>query len=108
VELAVAVPVVLSIDLEHDPRRDGATVNEAVRFALMDPEHGLLAPERVGIGAPLFRSRLFETCLSVPGALGVRAVFWNGQPFSAYGKKPGAGHYFDFDGGDVVITGSVG
>ena len=41
---------------------------------LMDVEIGLLAPERLGIGKPLFRSRLFEFVLGVTGVISVTGL----------------------------------
>src|SRR5262249_39819310 len=58
VDEATPVPVTLSLSIEIDPRRVEADVLEAVRAALMDPAVGLLTPERIGIGLPLFRSRI--------------------------------------------------
>jgi hypothetical protein len=104
---ATALPATLAMDLETDPRRVAADVCTAVRSALLDPDTGLLAPENVGIGTALFRSRLFESCLAVTGAQAVRALLWNGAPFDPYGVLPGAGTYFDFEQGTLDVTGSA-
>jgi hypothetical protein len=32
----------------------------------------------------------------VPGAIAVRALTLDGQPFEPYGRNPGPGQYFDF------------
>jgi hypothetical protein len=71
-------------------------VLSAARTALMDVDTGLLPPERLGIGKPLFRSQLFEFLLRVTGVVSVTGLTYNSAPFSAFGIKPAAGHYFDF------------
>jgi hypothetical protein len=88
----------LSIQLTHDPRRFEDEVLTAARTALMDVDSGLLPPERLGIGKPLFRSRIFEFLLRVPGVRSVTALNYGYGPFSDYGVKPPAGRYFDFTG----------
>ena len=65
----------------------------------MDVETGLLPPERLGIGKPLFRSRLFEFLLAVPGVISVTGLTAGNVAFSNFGIKPPAGHYFDFSHG---------
>jgi hypothetical protein len=99
VERATAFPKVLSIQLTHDPKRFEDEVLIAARTALMDVETGLLPPEKLGIGKPLFRSRLFEFLLAVPGVISVTGLNSGTTPFSEYGIKPPAGRYFDFTNG---------
>jgi uncharacterized phage protein gp47/JayE len=98
----------LSIAIEIDPRRLEADVLAAVRTALMDTTTGLLAPERIGIGMPLFRSRIFEVVLAVPGAVAVTGLLWNEKPFDPYGLSPGAGKYFDLENGALLLNGKAG
>ena len=97
----------LVIDVETDERYIAADVAAGVSALLLDPEHGILSNERIGVGKPVFRSVIFEAVLSVPGAVGVRSLHWNKGVFSAYGKAPGAGHYFDFESGNLIVTGSA-
>jgi hypothetical protein len=104
---ATPVPVTLAISVETDPRRIAGDVATAVKAALMDPGTGLLAPERIGIGAPLFRSRIFEAVLAVTGAIAVDGLLWNGAAFSPYGVTPGAGNYFDFENGILSVNGEA-
>jgi hypothetical protein len=99
VEPAVAWTTTLSIQMTIDPRRFEDEVLATARVALMDPETGLLAPERLGIGRPLFRSRIFEFLLNVPGVVSVTGLDFAGSGFSQYGIKPAAGKYFDFSNG---------
>lgn len=96
VERAVASVATLSIQLTHDPKRFEDDVLSNARIALMDVDRGLLPPERLGIGKPLFRSRLFEFLLEVTGVVSVTGLTFNSTPFTNYGVKPPAGYYFDF------------
>jgi hypothetical protein len=104
VEPALPFPALLSIQLKHDPRRFEEDVLAAARTALMDVEFGLLPPERLGIGKPLFRSRIFEFLLRVPGVQSVTGLRYWLWPFSEYGIKPPAGGSFDFSYG-VYLNG---
>jgi len=99
VERAIAFSANLSIQLKHDPRRFEDDVVSVARTRLTDVETGILPPERLGIGKPLFRSRLFEFLLKVPGVTSVTGLSYAYAPFSDYGIKPPAGHYFDFSTG---------
>ena len=96
VERAVASVATLSIQLTHDPKRFEDDVLSDARTALMNVDTGLLPPERLGIGKPLFRSRLFEFLLDVTGVVSVTGLTFNSLPFTNFGVKPGAGQYFDF------------
>jgi len=102
---ATALPAALGVDVQTDPMRDTATVLAGVRDALEAPGQGLLQPESQGIGNTLFRSAIFERVLAVPGAHAVRALTLSGRPFEPYGRNPGAGRYFDFEGA-LDVTGS--
>jgi hypothetical protein len=95
----------LAVDVQTDPMRDTPTVLAAVRQALEAPGVGLLEPETQGIGNTLFRSAIFETVLAVPGAVAVRALTIDGASFHPYGRNPGSGRYFDFEG-SLSVTGS--
>jgi hypothetical protein len=99
VEQAEAMTAVLSIQITHDPKRFEDDVLAEARTALMDVETGLLSPERLGIGKPLFRSRIFEVLMDVQGVESVTGLNWWNAPFSVYGIRPPAGHYFDFTEG---------
>ena len=95
VKPAQGIPVTLSLDIQIDSRYVKDNVLAAVRKTLMDKKTGLLSPERIGIGQPLFRSRIFERVVAVPGAVAVKDIQWNGKSFSKFAKSPGAGKYFD-------------
>jgi hypothetical protein len=107
VDEATPLTPALSISVETDPRRMASDVATAVQAALMDPATGLLAPERIGIGATLFRSCIFEAVLAITGAVAVDGLLWNGAPFDPYGVNPGAGNYFDFENGVLTVNGEA-
>ena len=107
VDPAQPAPVELSISIGVDPKRIQADVIAAVGAALLTPGEGLLVPERIGIGVPLFRSRVFEAVLAVPGVTAVTGLLWNGAPWMAFGKDPQAGKYFDFENGTVYVNGEA-
>ncbi|MGA2488766.1 MAG: hypothetical protein ABSF99_01070 [Anaerolineales bacterium] len=109
---AQSVPLQLSLDLEVDQRRLKEKVLEAVRSALLDPESGLLPPERIGIGQPLVRSQLFTAVLAVEGVrsvTGIRAVYADLDiQWSEFAIQPGAGCYFDIEQGSLTLNGKEG
>src|SRR5215831_8127008 len=107
VDQATAIPSTLSLSIEIDPRRLEADVIAAVRSTLMDPASGILAPEHVGIGLALFQSRIFDAVLAVPGTVAVHGLLLNGSVFKDYGVDPGAGNYFDFETGALVLNGKA-
>jgi hypothetical protein len=51
------------------------------------------------LAKPLFRSRLFEFLLNVPGVDSITGLTFAGLPFSDFGVKPPAGGYYDFSAG---------
>jgi hypothetical protein len=103
---ATPLPRSLSIQIEIDARYLEADVVAAVRAALMDTETGLLAPERVGIGLPLFRSRIYEFVLRTPGASSVTSLLLDSVDFGTWAVSPGSGNYFDFENGTLLLNGS--
>lgn len=106
VEVTRAAPLIrrLFLQIEIDGHYIETDVIKAVRAALMDKLSGLLAPERVGIGKPLFRSRIFEKALSVPGTLAVHGMTLDSISFPDYGVTPGEGNYFDFENGSLYLN----
>jgi hypothetical protein len=104
---AQALPRNLTLSLEIDPARIAADVIAAAGAALLAKGEGLLVPERIGIGRPLFRSRILEAALATPGVNAVTGLLWNGSPWLTWGKEPGAGKYFDFEAGSLTLNGEV-
>jgi len=108
VDRAEPVPITLSIAIAIDPKRLEDDVLQEVRKALLNTETGLLAPERIGIGQALFRSRIFEEVLDVAGAVAVTGLLKDDLAFDPYGVSPGAGQYFDLENGILLLNGKAG
>jgi uncharacterized phage protein gp47/JayE len=102
VEPADPVPLTLTLDIEVDPAYRHEEVFAAVEEALTG-EGGMLTPERIGIGAPLYRSALFERVLRVPGTVAVQQILVDGAPFQGLAITPGAGNYFDIESGGLEL-----
>lgn len=107
VTAAQAADVNLSIDISIDPRFLADEVLAEVRQTLIGSPDGLLRPENLFIGRPLFRSTIFEEVLTVEGAVAVRSISWNDIVFEQFAKDPGAGRYFDFNQGTIVLNGKT-
>jgi hypothetical protein len=99
------LPRTLAIQITINPRYLENDVLAQVRTLLMDPLIGLLAPERIGIGLALFRSRIYEFVVRVPGADAVADLQLNNVSFAQWGISPGAGNYFDFETGSLLLNG---
>jgi hypothetical protein len=107
VQKATPIPAALTLDILVDPAYMVDQVISGIRQTLTNTQTGLLAPENLGIGRPLFRSKIFAEVLSVAGAVAVRSIHWNGQSFSSFAQKPGAGKYFDFEHGTLELNGKT-
>jgi hypothetical protein len=105
VEPATPKPLFISIDTKIDPRYDEAMIIANLRSALAGKPGGFLLPESIGIGAPLFRSKLFEQVLMVEGTSSVTSILINNVSFSDYATIPGTGNYFDIENGKLIING---
>ena len=106
VQRALPIPIELAIDVVTNPRHLADTVLDAVQQALLDPLTGPLALARIGIGKPLYRSRVFHAVTSAAGADAVQSISIDGNPFQAFAVSPGAGRYFDV-GGRLLLNGRV-
>ncbi len=104
---AKPLPSTIQIDVQIDSRYVLANVLRDVRLALTVPEWGVLSENVMGIGRPLFRSRIFSSILSVEGTRSVRNIRFNNLPFAYYGVKPGAGEYFEFGTSGIQLNGSA-
>jgi hypothetical protein len=115
VTMAEAVERELSISIAVDARYLDETVLAGVRTALLDSTEGLLAAAQIGIGAALFRSRIYERVLSIEGTLSVTSLLIDGLAFPGAGAVPGqeygitagTGRYFDFAAGGLILNGGV-
>jgi hypothetical protein len=106
VEIAKPLAHTLAIQITFDPALLDTVVLPSVRTALMNPYTGLLAPEQIGIGLPLFRSRIYECVLSVAGAISVAGLQWDGDDFEHWAMAPPSGSYFDFVTGTLLLNGT--
>jgi predicted phage baseplate assembly protein len=107
VAVATTVPVVLSLQLALDPDYIAADVLTALDDVLTADLDGILVPEQLGIGVPLYRSRLEAAVMAVPGITNITALDWNGAGFDDYAETPGDAGAFDFlTAGDVVLNGA--
>lgn len=108
VDVAIPIPITMSIDVEIDERYMEDDVLNRIRTALMDSETGLLSPVRIGIGKPLFRSRVFEAVMSIEGTLSVRDIsfkfLWLQWSWTNHALKSPAGTYFDFEKGGLLLS----
>jgi hypothetical protein len=77
---------------------------QQVRQSLTDPDTGILAPENIGIGLPLYRSALFEAVLKINGTTAVTGISLNGSNFVDFAVTPGAGNYYDIENGGLLIN----
>ena len=92
---AQAVPAGLVVDLRVDRDHQRPVVVADVIATLTAPVTGLLSAERIGVGAPLFRSVLLAELLAVPGVTGVAGLTWRNAGFAEYGYEPGNGRWFE-------------
>jgi hypothetical protein len=105
VETALAIPLFISINVNINPRYLEEDVIRQLRETLTDSSHGLLAPENIGIGLPLYRSRIFEQVLNVAGTEAVQSIITGGNNFDDFAIVPGTGNYFDIEQGSLIING---
>ena len=105
VEAAIPEPLTISLNVKTDPRYLEENVISELREHLTNTDYGLLAPENVGIGLPLFRSRIFESVLEIEGTISVQGILINGQNFADFATVPGSGRYFDIEQGQLIING---
>jgi hypothetical protein len=107
VKVAQGVKATLSLDIEIDPKYLEPKVLATVRAKLMGKQTGMLVPEQIGIGVPLYRSRIFEAVLAVPGVKSVQGMWGNSLPFIVFAVTPGAGRYFDLESGGLLLNGKA-
>lgn len=112
VKQAQGVPLVVTMTLLVDPRYDPNAVMSGVRFALIDPETGLLGTS-LSIGQTLYASQIYQTCLGVPGAVAVHglevaaALQANAFPEPTEQYAPGIGGFFQLADDNLTIVPEV-
>ena len=131
-DTATGVTSVLSLTYLRDPRYADSAVQAGLMTALADPDTGLFAAARVGIGQSIYQSQIAAACLAVPGVMAIQNVnliadpdqgllrqpryrfilrrAWPIKPLGCSGQvyNPGAGAYFIVpnDTTHVVLTGA--
>ncbi|MEM1319225.1 MAG: hypothetical protein AAGG75_03160 [Bacteroidota bacterium] len=103
---ATAIPAHLNLNVKIDPRYLEEKVVTALFDVLLGEKTGLLRPEQLKIGQPLFRSVLFAAVMSVEGSIAVEDISWHNTLFCDAAQDPGAGNYFDFEQGSLIINGN--
>ncbi len=103
---AIAVEAHLDMDVGIDKRYKEENVLAEIFELFLGDKNGLLLPEQLNIGKPLFRSFIFGAVLSVEGVTNVQNISWNSKVFCDFAKTPGTGNYFDFEEGSLLIKGN--
>ncbi len=106
VEKAESNPLFLSLNIKiNEKYRDNDIIRE-IRSTLLDVKTGLLAPENISIGIPLYRSKIFEAVLNVDGTETVQGIYIGSDDFSDFAVVPGTGMFFDIEQGSLIINGT--
>ncbi|MFU0243313.1 hypothetical protein ACKI1J_47480, partial [Streptomyces scabiei] len=112
---AVRRPVSLRLGLRIDPDHVAEQVVARVRGALLAAPGGLFAPDVLGLGEVVYRSRI-EACCLLPGVLAVHGLRLegHGSPAAVDGSPdgprfaPGEGAWFDLAPSQLFINGKAG
>jgi hypothetical protein len=113
VALASKVRIRLSLTVRVEPDRQPATVIDAVRAAITDPDVGLLGSAAVRIGGRLYESELDDGCVDVPGVRAIRNVAFEADHGSGFMTEsgrwhdPGVGAYFALDPAQLTLSPEV-
>ena len=104
IELAKGKKTNLSIDVKLSRNYNENSVLAELQDKLFNEHSGILIPENLSIGSPLFRSYLFKALHEVQGVISVRSISINGTSFNTTHINPGAGKYFDFENGKFDLS----
>ena len=112
---AVPHPIAFTVILRLDPSYVAADVTAQAEHVLLDVPDGLFAPGVVGLGEPLYRSRIEQVLCGVPGVIathrlllsvgGTRFIFR--RRFLPQGPRfdPGPGGFFTLRADDLDVRG---
>jgi len=102
---AIAVAIQLFLTVLVDPKYDTPTVVAGVTSALIDPQNGLLGAS-IGIGQTIYDSQIYQSCLSVPGAVAVHALQFviGGIVDPNERHSPGPGGFFQLANNNLFIS----
>ena len=106
-EAAGAVPLTIALDVLIDDAYVSSDVIDAIQAVLVDKTDGLLAPQNVGIGNPLFHSQIVGTVMGVAGVVSVTGLTANNNTFALPGMTPGENAYFAVASGMLIINGET-
>ena len=98
---ATPTPISLSATLVVDARYDADGVLAAATAAVADPSTGVFAPDRMRIGALLYRSTV-AAALSVAGVIAIHQLLLLGGEQDVF--DPGAGGFFTLDADSPSLT----
>ena len=110
---AIARPVALTAILRLDPSYVAADVIAQAVHVLVDAPDGLFAPGVLGLGEPLYRSRIEQVLCAVPGVIATHRLllsagrgrlvkrFWSDGPRF----DPGPGSFFTLRADDLDVSG---
>jgi predicted phage baseplate assembly protein len=110
---AIPRPIALTVTLRLDPSYVAADVTAQAAHVLLDAPGGLFAPGVLGLGEPLYRSRIEQVLCAVPGVIAthgllllvltrarIRRIWSDGPRFD-----PGPGGFFTLAAGDLDVRG---
>jgi hypothetical protein len=104
VQQAKGVELDISIVIEVKDKYIDENVKKEVEASLLNKKTGVLAPENIGIGKPLFRSHIIKQVMSVEGVVNVSQIGWNGDQFGDFATQSDPGTYYDVEGGKLRIS----
>ncbi len=71
-----------SLTYLRDPRHEDSVVRAALHDALVDPDGGLFGANAIRIGAVIYDSQIYQTCLAVPGVQAIHSLTF--APFTRF------------------------
>jgi hypothetical protein len=104
VQQAKAIELDISIVIEVNGQYIDENVKKEVEESLLNKKTGILAPENIGIGIPLYRSHIIEQVMSVEGVMNVSQIGWNGDQRGDFATQSDPGTYYDVEGGKLRIS----
>lgn len=106
VTTATSIPITLNLDVEVAADFVASDVRRGLFEQLLGGQ-GSLRVEQLGVGRPVYFSRLLQSAHAVPGVSSVKKIWLRGGvAVAGYGDAPGQGGYFSFDSG-IAINGEV-
>ena len=107
VENAQAKSLSISLNVKIDAKYLEKEVTATLRNALLDSKTGIFAHGNIGIGKPIFRSKIFEAVLKIEGTISVNSILINRENFDKYAITAGMGYFFDIEMGFLEINGEM-